>query len=172
MKKLFTLSTLCILFLGFTSNAQETAKKAPASPPASTKETLTNGTIVSIDYAQPAVKGRTIGKEIAPFGKVWRTGANAATIFEVSRDVKINGKALPAGKYSMYTIPGEAEWVLIFNKTWKQPGTSYTEADDALRVMVKPGKTKEFTERMTFAVAKNGKTSLMWGDTQVNFTVK
>ncbi|MEI9810596.1 MAG: DUF2911 domain-containing protein [Bacteroidota bacterium] len=69
------------------------------------KETLANGTVVSIDYSQPSVKGRTIGTDLEPMeGKVWRTGANEATIFEVSKDVKIEGSALPAGKYSLYTI--------------------------------------------------------------------
>lgn len=147
-------------------------KSQRPSPPAVAKETITNGAVVSIDYSQPSVKGRKIGTELAPFGKVWRTGANEATVFEVSKDVKIEGQSLPAGKYGLYTIPGEEEWVIIFNKTWKQWGTQYKEADDALRVKVKPGKASSFTEKMTFAVNKNGKVSLMWGDVQVDFTVE
>lgn len=170
MKKIFVLTLFVSLFTLVTASAQE---KKKASPPASVKETISSGTTVSIDYSQPSVKGRTIGAEIAPFGKVWRTGANEATVFEVSKAVKVQGKDLAAGKYGLYTIPGEKEWTIIFNKTWKQWGsTNYSEADDALRVVVKPGKAATPTEQMTFKIEKSGKVSLLWGTTVVAFTVK
>lgn len=169
MKKIFVLTLFVSLFTLVTASAQE---KKKASPPASVKETISSGTTVGIDYSQPSVKGRTIGVEIAPFGKVWRTGANEATVFEVSKAVKVQGKDLAAGKYGLYTIPGEKEWTIIFNKTWKQWGTNYTEADDALRVVVKPGKAATPTEQMTFKIEKSGKVSLLWGTTVVAFTVK
>lgn len=157
--------------LALTACGQGDKSQRP-SPPAKVSETISNGAVVSIDYSQPSVKGRKIGTELAPYGKVWRTGANEATVFEISKDVKVEGKALAAGKYSIYSIPGEKEWVIIFNKTWKQWGTQYTEADDALRVNVKAGKTAAFTEKMTFVIGKNGKVSLMWGDVQVDFNVQ
>jgi hypothetical protein len=169
MKKIFVLTLFVSLFTLVTASAQE---KKKASPPASVKETISSGTTVSIDYSQPSVKGRAIGVEIAPFVKVWRTGANEATVFEVSKAVKVQGKDLAAGKYGLYTIPGEKEWTIIFNKTWKQWGTNYTEADDALRVVVKPGKAATPTEQMTFKIEKSGKVSLLWGTTVVAFTVK
>jgi len=147
-------------------------KSQRPSPPAKVSETIAGGTVVSIDYSQPSVKGRKIGGEIAPYGKVWRTGANEATVFEVSKDVTVEGKKLAAGKYGLYSVPGENEWVVIFNKTWNQWGTQYTEADDALRVTVKTGKSSSFTEKMTFEINKGGKVSLMWGDVQVDFNVK
>lgn len=151
-------------------NAQ---KKPVLSPPATATETLKNGTVVTINYAQPSVKGRTIGNEIAPYGKVWRTGANAATQFEVSKDVTINGQALKAGKYSLFTIPGAKEWVVIFNKKWDQWGAyKYDEKEDALRVTVKPSKSKTSTEKMTFTIAKSGEVNLLWGDVKVGFKVK
>lgn len=109
---------------------------------------------------------------LTPAGKVWRTGANEATVFETSRDVKIEGKTLPAGKYSIYSIPGEKEWTLIFNKTWNQWGTIYKAEEDVLRVTVKPGKTDKFTEMMTFNIDKGGKVSLAWAETQVDFKVE
>jgi len=143
------------------------------SPPALTKETLNNGTTVSIDYSQPAVKGRTIGKDLEPMpGQVWRTGANEATVFEVDKDVKIEGQSLPAGKYGLFTIMNGDDWTIIFNKTWDQWGAfSYKEEDDALRVKVKSGKAPQFSERMTFQVAKDGKITLLWGDIAVSFKV-
>ena len=147
-------------------------KSQRQSPPAQASETIGSGAVITIDYSQPSVKGRKIGSEIAPYGKVWRTGANEATVFEISKDVKVEGKTLAAGKYGLYSVPGEKEWVIIFNKTWKQWGTQYTEADDALRLTVKADNTSSFTEKLTFAVAKNGNVSLMWGDVQVDFKVQ
>jgi len=169
MKKLLLLSAIALVTIGV--QAQNDKSKRP-SPPAKVSETTNKGVTITIDYSQPAVKGREIGKEIAPYGQVWRTGANEATVFEVNKDVKVEGKALPAGKYGLYSIPGKDEWVIIFNKTWNQWGTNYAEKDDALRVKVKPGKAPSFTERMTFAVAKDGKVSLMWGNDEVDFSVQ
>jgi len=170
MKKLLLLSAIALVAIGV--RAQDGDKSKRPSPPAKVSETTSKGVTISIDYSQPAVKGRTIGNDIAPYGKVWRTGANEATVFEVSKDVKVEGKALPAGKYGLYSIPGKDEWTIIFNKTWKQWGTNYTEADDALRVNVKPGKAPAFTERMTFKVDKSGKVSLLWGNDEVDFKVE
>lgn len=169
MKKLMLLSAIALVTIGV--QAQADKSKRP-SPPAKVTETTSKGVAITVDYSQPAVKGREIGKEIAPYGQVWRTGANEATVFEVSKDVKVEGKALPAGKYGLYSIPGKDEWVIIFNKKWNQWGTNYTEADDALRVNVKPGKAPAFTERMTFTVAKDGKVSLLWGNEEVDFEVQ
>jgi hypothetical protein len=151
---------------------QDDKSKRP-SPPAQAKETLASGAVVSIDYSQPSVKGRTIGKDLEPMaGKVWRTGANEATVFEVSKDVKIEGKDLPAGKYALFTIANEGEWTIIFNKNPKQWGAyDYKESEDALRVKVKPAKAEAFAEKMTFVVDKNGTVSLLWGDRKVDFKV-
>lgn len=148
-------------------------KSTRPSPPALVKETLNNGTAVSIDYSQPAVKGRIIGGDLEPLpGKVWRTGANEATVFEVDKDVKIEDQSLPAGKYGLFTIMNGDEWTIIFNKTWDQWGAfTYNEADDALRVKVKSTKAVAFSERMTFQIAKDGKITLLWGDIAVNFMV-
>lgn len=154
------------------TQAQTDKSKRP-SPPAKVSETLKSGTTVSIDYSQPSIKGRMIGAaDFVPYGKVWRTGANEATVFEVSKAVKINGKTLPAGKYGLYTIPGEKEWTVIFNKTWNQWGTKYSQADDALRIMVKPETKKESVEKMTFKTEKDGDVKLLWANTEVEFKVK
>lgn len=171
MKKLFTLILFAAILAGNSASAQVDKSKRP-SPPAKVSETLSNGTIVTIDYSQPSLKNRTIGKDIAPFGKVWRTGANEATVFEVNKDVTIEGKTLPAGKYSLYTIPGEKEWTIIFNKTWNQWGTVYKEELDQLRITVKPESTESLKERLTFLISKNGEVSIEWGKTEVEFEVK
>lgn len=170
MKRIL-LSALLLTVISATAVYAQDKSKRP-SPPALVKETTTNGLTISIDYSQPSVKGRTIGKEIAPYGEVWRTGANEATVFEISKNATIEGKPLAAGKYGLYSIPGEKEWTIIFNKTWKQWGTNYTQSDDALRIKVTPSKAKEYTEKMTFTISKAGTVTLLWGDTRVSFAVK
>lgn len=171
MKKSLALILFAAIVAGNTALAQQDKSKR-ASPPAKVSETLRNGALVTIEYSQPSLKNRTIGNDIAPFGEVWRTGANEATTFEVSKDVTVEGKALPAGKYSLYTIPGEKEWTIIFNKTWNQWGTVYKEDMDQLRVTVKPESTESFKEKLTFFIDKDGEVSLEWGKTEVEFDIK
>ncbi len=168
MKQLF----FSLLTLITISACGQSDKSKRPSPPAIVTESISSGAIVTIDYSQPSLKGRKIGTELAPYGQVWRTGANEATVFEVSKDVKVEGQSLAAGKYGLYSIPGETEWTIIFNKTWKQWGTQYKEADDALRVKVSSAKTETLSEKMTFSIDKSGKISLTWGDTVVAFMVQ
>jgi len=170
MKSAFLLAVATASML--LASGQDDKSKRP-SPPAQAKQTLASGAVVTIDYSQPSVKGRTIGKDLEPMaGKVWRTGANEATVFQVSKAVKVEGKDLPAGKYSLFTVANEGEWIVIFNKTANQWGAyDYKEADDALRVKVKPGKAAQFAEKMTFNVDKNGTVTLLWGDIKVDFKV-
>jgi hypothetical protein len=171
MKKILLFTLLAGLFTGLNASAQEDKSKR-VSPPAKVSETITSGATITIDYSQPSVKGRTIGKDIAPYGEVWRTGANEATVFETSKDVEIEGKTLAAGKYSLYSIPGTDKWTFIFNRTWEQWGTVYKESEDVLRVDVKPSKAAEAMEKMTFTIAKDGKVSLLWGEVQADLNVK
>ncbi len=170
MKKLVLFTLIAGLFTSLNSSAQQDKSKRP-SPPAKVSQTLTSGAKISIDYSRPSMRGRSM-TELVPAGKVWRTGANEATVFETSKDVTIQGKKLPAGKYSLYTIPGDKEWTIIFNKTWNQWGTIYKDAEDVLRVNVKPGKSDKFTEMMTFDISKNGQVSLNWANTKVGFKVQ
>src|ERR1700739_4277069 len=95
--------------------------KPQASPADSTSGTVAGSTI-KISYHSPSVKGRKIWGGLVPYNQVWRTGANEATIFNTSKDIKIGGKTLPAGKYSLYTKPGETEWQVIFNSQTGQWG--------------------------------------------------
>lgn len=165
-----------VLFLAFfalvtvTALAQPDKSKRP-SPPAIVTQTVKGGATITIDYSQPSLKGRKIGTDIAPYGQVWRTGANEATVFEVSQDVKVEGKALLAGKYGLYSIPGEKEWVFIFNKVWKQWGTQYNEAEDALRVTVPRPSVSTDMEKMTFMIGEDGIVKLVWGELAVQFRV-
>lgn len=170
MNKTFLLTLIVGLLLNFDSKAQQDKSQRP-SPPAKVSQTLASGAEVSIDYSRPSLKGRSLST-LAPAGKVWRTGANEATVFEASKDVTIEGKKLPAGKYSLYTIPGDKEWTVIFNKVWNQWGTVYKESEDALRVNVKSGKSSQSTEKFTVEIAKSGTVSILWADAKIDFKVR
>ena len=173
MKRLFSISLVGILLLAFTNcKAQEDKSKRP-SPAAIVTQKIGEATI-SIDYSQPSVKGRTIGVDLEPkTGELWRTGANEATVFETDKDIMVEGKALPAGKYALFTLVNGDDWTIIFNKTWNQWGAfGYKEADDAVRVNVKAGKADPFAENMTFLISEKGLVSLLWGGVKVGFWVK
>jgi hypothetical protein len=171
MKKLMFF--IPVLAIALSCHSQDGDKSKRPSPPAKAVETTKDGLTIKIDYSQPSVKGRTIGKDLEPLpGKVWRTGANEATVFEINKNAKVEGKDLPAGKYSLYSLVNGDDWTIIFNKTWNQWGTVYSEAADALRVNVKGKKSPKFTEKFTIEVGKDGKVSLWWGDKTVAFWVK
>jgi len=151
-------------------------KSKRASPP-ETASGMVSGSNITINYSSPAVKGRKIWGELVPYDKVWRAGANEATIFETSKDIKVEGKELKAGKYSLYTIPGEKEWVFIFNSKTGQWGikndgsTTEDPADDVLRVTVKAKKSTASNERMKFVVGKKGFV-LYWENLEVPVSIK
>ncbi len=164
------LSLLAVVVMSTVAFAQQDKSKR-ASPPDSITLTTDDGVSIAIHYSKPSLKGREIGVEIAPFGKVWRTGANEATTFEVSKDVLVQGQPLPAGKYSLYSIPGEQNVTLIFNKVWDQWGTRYDEAQDALRVDATPSETNDSVEQLTITGDKDGTITLLWGSYAVPFSV-
>ena len=166
---LFAIASLSILSL----KAQTTPKPKP-SPAAEVSAALANGTALSIKYSQPSLKGRTPGKDIEPMmGKIWRAGANDATVFETSKDVKVNGQPLPAGKYSFFTLQDEKVTTLIFNKTWKQWGAfQYKEADDALRIVAKQTVASDSSEKLEYTISNKGLVVLKWGTINIEFTVE
>ena len=117
-----------------------------------------NGTQIVIDYGAPSVKGRTVWGGLEKYGQVWRAGANENTTVSFDKDVKVNGKTLAAGKYGFYIIPNESgDWVAIFNKKNDGWGAySYTDAEDALRVSVKPEMDTDIQEQLMYAVDNSG----------------
>lgn len=119
------------------------------SPKASTSQVI-GYTEVAITYSRPGVKERKIWGGLVPYDEVWRTGANEATTIEFADDVIIEGNAVPKGKYGLFTIPAENEWIIILNKTWDQWGAfKYDSTEDFVRFKVKPQKS-DFTERLLF----------------------
>lgn len=128
---------------------------------------------ISVSYSRPNVKGRKIFGALEPYDKVWRTGANSATVVKFTDAIKVEGKDLPAGEYALFTIPGKTEWTIIFNKGTKEWGAyTYSEANDVLRVKVKPVALKEKVETFTIQFADvydaSAKMQLSWENTLVN----
>ncbi|MBX2940821.1 MAG: DUF2911 domain-containing protein [Cyclobacteriaceae bacterium] len=158
-----------LLMLVVFAAATAVAQKPMASPPGKAEGKI-DGLSVVVDYHQPSAKGRKIMGGLVPYGEVWRTGANATTSIEFSADAKVEGKAIAKGKYALFTIPGEAEWTIIINKTIEWGSATYNEKDDVLRVKVKPSKTDSFVETFNIAVVGN-KVVMKWENTQVAFTV-
>jgi hypothetical protein len=164
MKSLLSLMLVCIVTL-----AQGQDKK-PLSPAAKAEGKI-GAANVTINYSAPSVRGRKIFGDLEAYGKVWRTGANGSTSIEFSAPVKIEGKDLAAGKYALFTIPGENEWTIIFNKTIKWGAFSYKQDEDVLRVSVKPSKTAGLVETLQISI-EGEQVIIQWENTKVAFTVK
>lgn len=121
--------------LSFVVGMQQDPSKR-ASPPATAEITLA-GKKITIDYGRPSVRGRKIFGELVPYGQVWRTGANEATLFTTAVALEVGGVQVPAGKYTLYTVPAESGWKLIINKQTGQWGTAYDQKQDLARIDMK-----------------------------------
>lgn len=160
-----------LLFIALVTVTFVNAQNKPASP-AATATGKINGATISINYSSPSVKGRVIWGELVPFNKMWRAGANAATTIETDKDLTIEGKKLPAGKYSFFVIPNEKECVIIFNKVAKMSGTNnYDEKEDQLRVNVKQQMADSSTESLVYNINKNS-IVLSWEKWNIPISVK
>jgi hypothetical protein len=149
MQKRIALLASLVLTLATLASAQMEKSKRP-SPPASAECKLPDGKTVKTDYSSPRMKGRKIYGGLVPYGEVWRTGANEATTFVTDADLTIGGKEVPAGSYTMFTVPTESSWTLIINKKTGEWGIPYKyESDELVRVPMKvstlPSPVEDFT---------------------------
>lgn len=131
---------------------------------------------VTINYSRPNVKGRKIWNGLVPYNEVWRTGADEATTILFSEDCIVNKNPVPAGKYSLFTIPGETEWIIILNKVNKQWGAfNYDSTKDLLRFKVIP-EQNNFIESMNLYFnninVNTGVLNLVWEKVKVSFTIE
>ncbi|WP_423998239.1 DUF2911 domain-containing protein [Maribacter sp. IgM3_T14_3] len=167
MKKVFTLATLMFALVLTTSvSAQDFSgiDKSPMDMAAYPTDYKVSEKAVRIIYGRPQLKGRSM-EELAPTGKVWRTGANEAPEITFYKDVMFGGKAVKAGTYSLFTIPGADEWTVILNKKLNQWGSYfYDEASDVARVTVPNGTDAASLEEFSIAFKDlNGGTQLVMG---------
>jgi hypothetical protein len=198
-RRFLPFATVLVMLTAFASTALAQLRLPRPSQKASVMQTV-GITDITIIYHRPGVKGRTIWGDapagapsgtatlddarsrakdapIVPFGRVWRTGANEATVFEVSDPVMINGQALAAGRYSLHTIPGKDEWTIIFNSDAGQWGSfSYDEKKDILRVKAKPQMVAANQEWLMYnfdpVTDNSAQVNVRWEKVQVPFTVE
>jgi hypothetical protein len=175
MNTKFNTFLLALLLVGMTAVAQQ-LQMPQASPSAkiSQKVGLTD---VIVDYSRPSTKGRKIFGELVPFGQVWRTGANGATVLTFSTEVSIGGTKVPAGSYALYSIPGKSSWTMILSKDTKLWGAiGYDAKDDLLRFEASPAKTSRMYDSFEISFNKltdnSADLSIKWEQTRVTFSIQ
>ncbi|HUI52784.1 MAG TPA: DUF2911 domain-containing protein [Terriglobales bacterium] len=135
---------------------QQDKSKRP-SPPAQAKFDLGGGKSITIDYSSPRAKGRKIYGGVVPFGEVWRTGANEATTFVTTADLNVGGTTVPAGSYTLFTIPNKDKWTLILSKKTGEWGTDYPgQSNDLARIDLKVSTLPSPVENFTISFDKAG----------------
>lgn len=158
-----------------TPAAPSQALVPPRPSPNAKLEQFAGVSKITISYSRPGVKGREIFGGLVPYGEVWRTGANEATLFETSHDATIGGQKLAAGKYAFFTIPGKDKWTLIWNRQAEQWGAgNYKPEEDALKIDVKPQTIpaqERFEIRALDADDTTVKLELRWSTVMVPFSV-
>src|SRR6202035_541859 len=149
MKKI-AVAVLFVFTLCLVSFAQDKSKRPSPAEQAQCK--FSDGKTITVDYSSPRAKGRKIFGELVPFGQVWRTGANEATTFVTSADVVVGGKTVPAGSYTIFTVPNADKWTLIINKKTGEWGIPYKyESDELVRVEMNVSKLPSPVENFTLA---------------------
>lgn len=156
--------------------AQQEAAKQPLSPKGDASLSFADGKKVTVTYSRPSMRGRQIMGKLVPYGKVWRTGANEATTFSTDTNLVVGGTNVPAGNYTMYTMPDEKNWKLIINKQTGQWGTEYDQAQDLARIDLKKEATSSPVEQFTIAFDKKGADAgvmtLTWENTKLSVDIK
>lgn len=150
----------------------------PAASPAASVTQKVGLTDVSISYSRPSLRGRTFGKDVVPYGEMWRTGANSPTLIKFNDDATIEGNKVPAGEYVLMTIPAQNEWTIILHKNkelWGNSDAKYDAANDQLRFKVKPKTNpkavESFTINFTNLKSNSADVELMWGKEIASFNI-
>ena len=147
--------------------------KLPSSSPGASVVQTVGTTDLTVTYSRPSLRGRTpFTGSFVPVGKVWRTGANGATLFTTSTDLMVNGKSLPAGSYAIMSIPAAESFTLIFNKDKAVTEASYKQTEDVLRVELKPTESTEKIETFTIGFSdltdSTAKMNFMWANAKAS----
>ena len=172
MKKIATLPFLLCLLCLIPNDVF--AQKIKKSQKASITQTIAK-TEITITYFRPVARGRELFGELVAYDKVWQPGANDATVFETDKDLEIEGATLKAGKYSLWSVPGEQKWTFIFSNEWDAWHTKYPEGKDALRVEVESLKgmhIETLAYYFPFIEGKEGILHFHWGKTIVPLKIK
>lgn len=166
-------AVVLLFILSFTlfAAAQQDKSKRP-SPPAQAQCKLPDGKTITTDYSSPRAKGRQIFGGLVPYNEVWRTGANEATTFVTTANLNVEGKDVPAGSYTIFTVPAQDKWTLIINKKTGEWGIPYHyESDELVRVPMQVGKTSGPVENFTINYEQSGAgctLQISWENTQAS----
>jgi len=161
MPKRIVFAALLLPILTLLACAQQDASKRP-SPPAQAQCKFTDGKSVKTDYSSPRMKGRKIFGGLVPYGEVWRTGANDATTLVADTNVKIGDKDVPAGSYTIFTLPGADKWVLIISKKTGEWGIPYPgEGEDFVRTDMRVSQLPALVENFTIGFDQTGTACVM-----------
>lgn len=170
MRKVLLLVAVLLTFIPVLA-AQKDKSQRP-SPPAQAQCKLPDGKTITVDYSSPRAKGRKIFGGLVPYGEIWRTGANEATTFVTDANLTVGKVAIPAGSYTIFTIPNPDKWTLIINKKTGEWGIPYKyEADELARVDMKVSATPGPVENFTIAfdqVSNTCQLNLSWESTQAS----
>jgi len=156
-------------------NAQQL--KVPAPSPLQTVKQAFALSDITVEYSRPGVKGRVVFGDVVPFGKVWRTGANSTTKITFGEDVKVEGMAVAAGTYGLYTVPNKDSWEIMLYKDLTLAGNvaDYKKENEVVRFTVKPkaiaDKVETFTINVADVTATTANIELSWEKTRVSFAV-
>lgn len=171
MHRRLTLLLTLVLILPAIAFAQRDKSQRP-SPPAQAQCSFSDGKTITVDYSSPRMKGRKIFGDLVPNGEVWRTGANEATTLVTNTDLTVEGKTVPAGNYTIFTVPNPDKWTLIINKKTGEWGIPYKyESDELARVDMKVAKTSAPVENFTIAFDQSSKActmNLSWENTKAS----
>jgi hypothetical protein len=157
MRKQFAFLGVGCMTLGLLAvlGSAQMDKGSRPSPPAKATCALADGKTITVDYSSPRAKGRKIFGGLVPYGEVWRAGANEATTFVTTSDVMVGGSHVPAGSYTLFTVPNKDKWTLIISKKTGEWGIPYPGADqDLVRVDMKVSATASPVENFTIAFDK------------------
>jgi hypothetical protein len=170
-----SLATAACCTLLATASLAQMGGGQQASPPV-TAEVSLNGKAITIHYNSPRLKGRTIGSDIVPYGEVWRTGANPATTLVTPANLKIGSLEVPAGTYTLFTLPNKDQWLFIVSKKTGEWGIPYPEGNDLGRTPMtsKPVGSPQENMSISFENTKGNSTDLhvKWGTTDQYVTIK
>ena len=174
MRKL-TIALLSAFLLTLTAFAQQDKSKRP-SPPASTQCKLPDGKTISVDYSSPRANGRKIFGGLVPYGEIWRTGANEATTFVTTANLTVEGTDVPAGSYTIFTLPEQNKWTLIINKHTGEWGIPYHyESEELARVPMQVSTAPAPVEAFAISFDQSGggcTLQVSWQETQASVTFK
>lgn len=174
-KAIATISFLCLGLALFAVACHAQDKSKRPSPPAQATLDLGGGKSVTVDYSSPRAKGRKIYGDVVPLGKVWRTGANEATTFVTTADITVGGAAVPAGSYTIFTIPDKDKWTLIISKKTGEWGTDYSgPSNDLARVDMKVSSLPAPVENFTISFEKSatgGTMNIDWESTRASVAI-